>query len=148
MNAPLQAELGDTLRTVIDEMTCSTQQLILALDEERLALSTADAEALNRAGETKQMLMRRLEQLDAERQQLAAASPHAAQEVQSSWSQLLASLTVCRDNNLRNGTLVGQRLNMVRRALAILTGQDNDSGTYGRSGTVTTRHRSVPLAEA
>lgn len=148
MNAPLQAELGDTLRTVIDEMTCSTEQLILVLDEERLALSTADAEALNRAGEAKQMLMRRLEQLEAERQQLIAASPHAAQEVQSRWSQLLASLKVCRDNNLRNGTLVGQRLNMVRRALAVLTGEDNDSGTYGRSGTVTTRHRSVPLAEA
>jgi flagella synthesis protein FlgN len=148
MNAPLQAELGDTLRTVIDEMTGSTQQLILVLDEERLALSTADAEALNRAGEAKQMLMRRLEQLDAERQQLAAASPHAAQEVQASWSQLLGALTICRDNNLRNGTLVGQRLSMVRRALAVLTGQDNDSGTYGRSGTVMTRHRSVPLAEA
>ncbi|MET0331014.1 MAG: flagellar protein FlgN [Dyella sp.] len=148
MSAPLQAELGDTLRTVIDEMTASTQQLIQVLDEERLALSTADAEALNQAGEAKQMLMRRLEQLDAERQQLSTASPQAAQEVQDSWTQLLATLTICRDNNLRNGTLVGQRLSMVRRALAVLTGQDNDSGTYGRSGTLMTRHRSVPLAEA
>lgn len=148
MNTPLQAEIGAALRAVIDEMAAASTQLLLVLEEEREALNQADAEALNRSGEAKQMLMRRLEQLDAERLQMSASLPGAAPHNQSQWTEVLQSLAQCRDRNLRNGELVGQRLSQVRRALSALTGQETGPATYGRRGSVNQHHRSVPLAEA
>jgi flagellar biosynthesis protein FlgN len=148
MSPNLQAELGAALRTVLDEMSATTAQLIAVLDEEREALMSADAKALNRSGEAKQMLMRRLEQLDVERLHLGSTSPEAAQQMDSAWRELLKSLASCRDKNQRNGALVGQRLTQVRRALSVLTGTDSQAGTYSQSGAVHGTHRSVPLAQA
>ena len=148
MSPNLQAELGAALRTVLDEMSATTAQLIHVLDEEREALNVADAKALNRSGEAKQMLMRRLEQLDLERLHLCSTSPEAAQQVDTQWRELLKSLTVCRDRNQRNGALVGQRLAQVRKALAVLTGNDAQTGTYGQNGSLQDTHRSVQLAQA
>ncbi|GLQ99949.1 flagella synthesis protein FlgN [Dyella mobilis] len=148
MSPNLQAELGAALRTVLDEMSATTAQLITVLDEERDALAGADAKALNRAGEAKQMLMRRLEQLDVERLHLCSTSAEAASQAEPSWRELLKSLATCRDKNLRNGTLVGQRLTQVRRALSVLTGTDAQTGTYSQSGAFQGTHRSVPLAQA
>ncbi|GLQ93836.1 flagella synthesis protein FlgN [Dyella acidisoli] len=148
MSPNLQAELGAALRTVLDEMSATTAQLIHVLDEEREALNVADAKALNRSGEAKQMLMRRLEQLDVERLHLCSTSPEAAQQVDTQWRELLKSLTVCRDRNQRNGALVGQRLAQVRKALAVLTGNDAQTGTYGQNGSLQDTHRSVQLAQA
>ena len=148
MNPNLLAELGAALRAVLDEMSATTAQLIAVLDEEREALAVADAKALNRAGEAKQMLMRRLEQLDTERLHLCKTSAEAAQQVETQWQELLKSLAVCRDRNQRNGTLVGQRLAQVRRALAVLTGDEAQTGTYGQNGALQDSHRSVQLAQA
>jgi flagella synthesis protein FlgN len=148
MNPNLLAELGAALRAVLDEMSATTAQLIAVLDEEREALAVADAKALNRAGEAKQMLMRRLEQLDTERLHLCKTSAEAAQQVETQWQELLKSLAVCRDRNQRNGTLVGQRLAQVRRALAVLTGDEAQAGTYGQNGALQDSHRSVQLAQA
>jgi flagellar biosynthesis protein FlgN len=149
MSPNLQAELGAALRTVLDEMSATTAQLIAILDEERDALTSADAKALNRAGEAKQMLMRRLEQLDVERLHLCSTSAEAANHAEPTWRELLKSLATCRDKNLRNGALVGQRLTQVRRALSVLTGTDAQQvGTYSPSGAFQGTHRSVPLAQA
>jgi flagellar biosynthesis protein FlgN len=148
MSPNLQAELGAALRTVLDEMSATTAQLIAVLDEEREALVCADAKALNRAGEAKQMLMRRLEQLDVERLHLSSTSTEAAHQMDGAWQDLLKSLAACRDKNLRNGALVGQRLTQVRRALSVLTGTDAQVGTYSQNGAVQGTHRSIPLAQA
>ncbi len=148
MSPNLQAELGAALRSVLDDMSATTAQLIHVLDEEREALNSADAKALNRAGEAKQMLMRRLEQLDVERLHLCSTSAEAAQQVDTQWRELLKSLTQCRDKNQRNGALVSQRLAQVRKALAVLTGNDTQSSTYGQNGALQDTHRSVQLAQA
>jgi hypothetical protein len=87
MSPNLQAELGAALRTVLDEMSATTAQLITVLDEEREALNSADAKALNRSGEAKQMLMRRLEQLDVERLHLSSTSAEAAQQMEPTWRE-------------------------------------------------------------
>jgi flagellar biosynthesis protein FlgN len=148
MSPTLQAELGAALRTVLDEMSATTAQLITVLDEEREALTSADAKALNRSGEAKQMLMRRLEQLDVERLHLCSTSADAAAQAEPAWRELLKSLATCRDKNQRNGALVGQRLTQVRRALSVLTGTDTQAGsTYSPSGAYQGTHRSVPLAQ-
>jgi flagella synthesis protein FlgN len=148
MTAPLQAELDAALHAIVDDMRSATAQLIIVLEDERGALNRADAEALNRAGEAKQMLMLRLEQLDAERLHLSAASAHAAQTVSQAWNELLKTLTDCRDKNQRNGALVGQRLSQVRQALSVLTGNGHETGLYSHSGAMHSGHRSLPLAEA
>ena len=147
MSPNLQAELGAALRSVLDEMSATTAQLIQVLDEEREALNSADAKALNREGEAKQMLMRRLEQLDVERLHLCSTSAEATQQVDTQWRELLRSLAVCRDKNHRNGALVGQRLAQVRKALAVLTGTEAQTGTYGQNGALQDTHRSVQLAQ-
>jgi flagellar biosynthesis protein FlgN len=148
MSANLQAEFGAALRTVLDEMGATTTQLISILDEERVALESADAKALNHTGEAKQMLLRRLEQLDVERLHLSNSSSEATQQNDSIWRDLLKSLATCRDKNMRNGALVNQRLIQVRRALSVLTGNDSQkAGTYGQNGAVYGAHRSVPLAQ-
>jgi flagella synthesis protein FlgN len=95
------------------------------------------------------MLMRRLEQLDAERLHLSQAGAEAAQQVEPQWRELLKSLAVCRDKNQHNGALVGQRLTQVRRALAVLTsGNETQTSTYGQNGSLKETHRSVQLAQA
>lgn len=147
MSPILQAELGAALRTVLDEMSATTTQLINVLDEEREALGSADAKALNRAGEAKQMLMRRLEQLDVERLHLSNTNADVAQQTDPIWRDLLKTLTVCRDKNQRNGALVNQRLTQVRRALSVLTGNDSQAATYAQNGAVKGAHRSIPLAQ-
>jgi flagellar biosynthesis protein FlgN len=147
MSPNLQAELGAALHTVLDEMSATTTQLINILDEERQALECADSKALNRSGEAKQMLLRRLEQLDVERLHLSNTGNDATQQTDSIWRDLLKTLAVCRDKNQRNGALVNQRLTQVRRALSVLTGNDSQAGTYGQNGAVHDSHRSVPLAQ-
>ena len=148
MNAQAQAELNDALHNVVADMHSATAQLITTLEEEREALLNADVSGLNCAGEAKQLLMRRLEHLDEERLHLSSASPKSAASVQPSWNELLKSLTACKNKNYQNGTLVGQRLQQVRRALAVLTSNNSDGGTYNHSGTLRGEHRSIPLAEA
>jgi flagellar biosynthesis protein FlgN len=146
MSAALQVELGDALSAVLDDMQRALAELADALASERAALLAADVPAIDAAGARKQALMQALEQLDTERQQLAATAPRSAAQ-QARWQELLGTLRECRDLNQRNGGIVQQRLGSVRRALAILTGQDSETGIYGRSGAMHARARSNTLAE-
>lgn len=150
MSPNLQAELGSALRNVVDEMGATAAQLVTILDEEREALTRADAGALNRAGEAKQMLMRKLEGLDAERLHLSGSGSDAASQVDPTWRELLTVLAECRDKNQRNGNLVNQRLGQVRRALSVLTaGKDeNTHGVYSARGAYQGAARSLTLAQA
>lgn len=147
MNAPLLAEMDDALGATLAEMHQAVAALTDALERERHALLSADVDALNAAGGTKQKLIQRLEQLDGERVQLLRAMPlgdaHAIV-----WQQILDGLRTCRDVNQRNGGVVSQRLGHVRQALAILTGRSADGGVYGRSGQLHSQARSQALAEA
>ncbi len=147
MSAALQVELDDALSAVLDDMQHSLADLADALARERTALLDADVSAIDAAGTHKQALMHTLERLDAERQQLATAAPQAAAAEQPRWQELLVRLRDCRDQNQRNGGIVQQRLGSVRRALAILTGQDSETGVYGRSGALHARTRSHTLAQ-
>jgi flagella synthesis protein FlgN len=147
MSAALQVELDDALSAVLDDMQRALAELADALASERTALLAADVPAIDAAGARKQALMQTLEQLDTERQQLATTAPRSAAAQQARWQELLGRLRECRDLNQRNGGIVQQRLGSVRRALAILTGQDSETGIYGRSGAMHARARSNTLAE-
>ncbi|HET6433638.1 flagellar protein FlgN [Dyella sp.] len=144
----LQVELDSALSTVLDDMQRAVDSLSAVLADEREALLSADVTALDAAGSRKQALMQLLEQLDAERLQLSRSAPQTARELEPRWQALLQVLRGCREMNQHNGSVASQRLGSVRRALAVLTGQDADGGVYGRSGALQTRPRLQTLAEA
>lgn len=148
MNASLQAELDHALTAAVEEMRLAVDQLMDALTSERTALETADVDTLNRAGASKHELMLRLEQLDNERVQLSQGAPEASRTLAPKWQEVLQSLRACQQLNQRNGYLVGIRLQQVRKALAVLTGNETEASVYGRAGDLRTSLRSQPLAEA
>ena len=148
MNTSLQAELDQALTATVGEMRLAVEQLADALQTERTALAAADVQALNQAGASKHALMVRLEQLDSERVQLSQSAPGASHALAPLWQQVLQSLRACQQLNQRNGYLVGQRLQQVRKALAVLTGNDIEPGVYSRGGELRTSLRPQTLAEA
>jgi flagella synthesis protein FlgN len=148
MNSALQAELDHALTAAVEEMRLAVEQLTDALQTERTALETADVVALNHSGASKHALMLRLEQLDGERVQLSQGAPDASRTLAPKWQEVLQSLRACQQLNQRNGYLVGIRLQQVRKALAVLTGNDTEASVYGRAGELHTSLRSQSLAEA
>lgn len=148
MSPPLRQEFAEALAAVQAEMRQGLEQLAQVLEAERAALDGGDIEALDRAGARKQALMQQLEQLDAERRLLAREQPQAPAGPDPDWTAIVQSLQHCHRLNQRNGGIVGQRLQLVRQALAVLTGADSDSGLYDRSGELHACARSRPLAAA
>jgi flagellar biosynthesis protein FlgN len=148
MNSSLQAELDHALTAAVEEMRLAVDQLMDALNSERTALETADVDTLNKAGASKHELMLRLEQLDGERVQLSQGAPEASRALAPKWQEILQSLRACQQLNQRNGYLVGIRLTQVRKALAVLTGNETEASVYGRAGDLRTSLRSQTLAEA
>jgi len=148
MNGPLQGELGDALRAVVNDMQQTVAQLAQALESERTALNTADSEALGRAGASKQKLMQDLERLDVERQQLSREAPAVANALEPAWAQVLQTLNRCQQLNQSNGRAVNQRLGHVRQALSVLTGHAGENALYGPKGGLHASLRSQVLAQA
>lgn len=146
MSRPLQHELNNALAAVLGDMQQAVDQLAQVLEAERAALDTRDSDALDQAGTRKQAIMLQLEQLDAERQQLAGEQPAVAAASTSVWSKVVQKLQYCHLLNQRNGSVVSQRLSQTRRALAVLTGHAGESELYGRSGELHASLRSQVLA--
>jgi flagella synthesis protein FlgN len=148
MTPQLQHELDDALTAVLGDMRQAVDQLAQVLEAERAALVTGNSEALDQAGARKQALMLQLEQLDAERQQLGREQTATQSELEPVWAGIVQSLRHCQLLNQRNGSAVNQRLNLVRQALAVLTGRAGESELYGRSGELHASPRSHALAAA
>lgn len=148
MNTPLRQELGEAIAAVLGEMRQALDQLSQTLEAERAALDGGDIEALGRAGTHKQTLMQQLEQLDAERLLLLREQPPAGAAPDPAWADIVRSLQHCQQLNQRNGGITRQRLQLVRRALAVLTGAGADDGLYDRSGDLHAGTCSRPLAAA
>ena len=146
MNRQWQHELDDALAAVLGDMQQTVDRLAQVLEAERTALDARDSDALDQAGTRKQALMLQLEQLDAERRQLASEQPAVAAAATSAWSKVVQRLQYCHLLNQRNGSVVSQRLNQTRRALAVLTGHAGESELYGRSGELHASLRSQVLA--
>jgi len=147
MSADLRHEMADALDAALGDMRQAASGLTTALAAERDALERADADALHLAGQDKQNQLERLEQLDAERQQLMRAVAATTPAQRAAWDGVMNTLADCQRANQSNGQVVGQRLRQVRQALAVLTG-GAESGVYGPGGTLRIDHRSLSLAEA
>lgn len=141
-------ELRDALRAVSADMRQALQDLTLALQTELHAIHALDSAALDAAGGRKQALLKRLEDLDAERRQLRREAPDAQAIRDPEWAQIEQALRSCQELNQRNGTLVNRHLGQVREALSILTGSDGEGRLYDHAGSVHPRPRSHVLAQA
>lgn len=148
MSASLRAEMDEALSAVLADMHATAGALLQALADEREALDVADPAALNRAGDGKQAALKRLEELDVERLQLLReiSTPRTAE--QNAWRTVLRILRECQRGNQRNGIIIGKRLEHVRGALAVLTGNQPDTTLYDPAGLVRHGGRSLPLARA
>lgn len=148
MSQPLQHELDDALAAVLGDMRQAVTRLAQVLEAERGALDDGDSTALDQAGAHKQAILLQLEQLDAERRQLARELPPANSALEPAWAGIVQSLRLCQQLNQRNGKAVNQRLNLVRQALAVMTGHAGEGGLYGRTGELHASLRSHALAAA
>ncbi|MEW9625442.1 flagella synthesis protein FlgN [Rhodanobacter geophilus] len=148
MSPQLRQEFNEALAAVQGEMHQALDQLVQVLRTERDALDTGNTEALGVAGTRKQALMQQLEQLDAERRLLAREQPQTEAATDPAWTAIVESLQHCHRLNQRNGSIAIQRLQLVRQALAVLTGADSGSGLYDRSGELHAGARSRSLAAA
>lgn len=141
-------ELHAALQAVSDDMRQALQELTLELEAELHAVHARDSVALDSSGVRKQNLLKRLEELDAERRQLLRAAPEAHALRDPARAQIEQSLRACQQLNQRNGKLVNRHLGQVREALSILTGSDRESRLYDQAGSVRSSLRSHVLAEA
>ena len=140
-------DMDAALQAVLSDMQQALNDLAQILDVERTAVHALDSAALDSAGASKQSLLRRLEQLDVERQQLLRETPPAAPSFVAAWPQIVQSLRACQQLNQRNGSAVNQRLLQVREALSTLTGHGGEGNLYGRGGELRASLRSQVLAE-
>lgn len=143
----LPAELEAALRAVIAEMRGGVDILHEILLDERAALDSGDAIALDKASHAKQARLELIENLDSERRQLADAAG-GDDASRDGWKEFVTALALCQQLNEINGRIVGQRMVQVRQALSLLTGGASDGELYGPGGRARASLRSSTLAQA
>lgn len=148
MSAPRLEPGQEALDAVLAAIRQGLAELSLALEAECDALNGGDVEAIDRAGARKHTVMQQLEELDAERRLLAQTLPPTSSAPASAWPEIVRALQQCQSLNQRNGGIVSRRLQLVRQALAVLTGHADD-GLYDNTGGLHNGPgRSRPLAAA
>ena len=118
--------MHDNLVDVLNEQIRCAESMLGTLNKENQALVAGDVELLNAAGADKARLVETLESLESERRGLTAAieASLAAGGADSGdrWQALLQLISVCKQQNQRNGALVQARTEQVRAALKMLRG--------------------------
>lgn len=112
---------------VLEEQISCARAMLGTLESENRALQEGDSEQLNAASADKARLVESLESLEQERRELSAAlgvtptAPGSA-DAGGKWRELMGLIEQCRDNNLRNGSLVQARREQITVALKLLRG--------------------------
>jgi flagellar biosynthesis protein FlgN len=137
------------LQKLLAEESSALQQLEALLDNEHELLLANDVDGLDRAGESRQVCVGALLEVEDERRSLCRMMnvPADVQGLERllRWSDPSGSLQRrladcaeragrCRDLNERNGALVTARLKKVEGMLDVLTGRTNQPKVYGRQG--------------
>lgn len=147
MIGALHDDLDAAIDAVIGSMLGAVETLHTALLDERGALDSGSAEALDKAGRFKLSLLQRLESLDVERKHLGSAGAIDT-ALHPSWPAIVTCLAKCNALNQVNGGIVNQRLGHVRKALSLLTGAPQSTELYGPAGHARSAYRSASLAQA
>jgi flagella synthesis protein FlgN len=137
----------DALARLVAAEAAALTELEQILDVEHAALVANDADALIRAGESRQRHVNALVRVEEERRSLCRSmgvpsdrhgldtllrKSDASGELTRSWGRCATLAGACRRSNDRNGALVAARMKHVEQVLTLLT--PNAPGTYGRRG--------------
>jgi flagellar biosynthesis/type III secretory pathway chaperone len=137
------------LAKLIDEENNALTRLEGLLDQEHEYLLANDIEALERAGEARQVCIGDLIRVDDDRRALCRMlnlpTDHGGLERMLKWCDPTASLQAriakcaeragqCRNLNDRNGALVSARLKRVEGLLDVVTGRQGQPKIYGKQG--------------
>lgn len=145
--SPVQCR--DALARILQEEIALLTQLETLLGNEHGFLASNDIDGLEGASVARQDCVARLLKLTDERRDLGRllgrGSDLAGQAALLAWCDPVGSLasmlaeharrsTTCRDQNDRNGALVGARMARVSNMLGMLSGPSTAPAVYGRSG--------------
>lgn len=119
-HALLVANDMDNLETVMEERQVAVGKLLRA-EEERRSLCRMHGRGTDAAG-TEQLM--------------AWCDPRGT--LKNRWAQCADGATRCRELNDRNGALVAARMKRVETLLTVLTGQKQETPTYGPKGAYST----------
>ena len=146
----------DALGTLLDREVAAGNALLAGLEAERAALSGFDVAALETATRDKDRLAADFDRLDTERCELlarfgygpsraemttlirAVEDPHYAEgarragPVATRWRRLVAIVERCRDDDQRNGLIVGLQNRRAPLVLNVLRTGRPDELTHGR----------------
>ena len=140
----------------LDREVAAGNALLAALESERAALTGFDLTALEAATKDKERLAAEFDRCDAERREMmlrigygpsrsdmialirAVEDPHytdaarRAGPVATRWRRVVALVERCRDDNQRNGLIVGLQSKRATQTLNVLRTGRPDELTYGR----------------
>lgn len=148
------ALLSDTVK--------SCERLFNALQDERGALASDNASALDSAVGRKKIHLAELEKLEQRRRALLAACKQKEdlqsmqrfvvendrnRALQALWSRTLELLAACRKANQTNGAVIASQRRNTTEALGVLRNEPQEPETYGASGKTETTGQYRALAE-
>lgn len=154
-----QQQLSHLLKTELEV----GQQLLVILEEEHQALSNRDADRITALSQTKLNQLQTFEKQMSQRshffkglgipQEQGAIdkllqAPRCHPTVIKQWQELRQLADSLQLQNEINGGIVTLSQRHISMALDVLTGQNNSTPTYGRSGKTTTGNSSGRLAKA
>lgn len=144
-----------TLTALLDRQIAAGNALTSALESEKIALTGYELTALDEAVAVKEHLASEFEQLDGERRRLLARygygpgrtdmaaliraiedpgyrdeAPRAG-AIGTRWRRLVTLIARCRDDNQRNGHIIGLHSRRVGQTLNVLRTGRPDALTYG-----------------
>ncbi len=152
MDASEVAALG----ALLDREAAAGNALLAGLESERSALSGFDVAALEAATRDKERLAGDFDRLDAERREYLARfgygpsradmnnliravedpryseAARRAGPIATRWRRIVALIERCRDDNQRNGLIVGLQSRRATQTLNVLRTGRPDELTYGR----------------
>jgi flagella synthesis protein FlgN len=144
------------LNALLDREVAAAHGLLSALEAERAALTGFDVAALDSATIEKERLVADFDRLEGNRQRLLARfdfgpargdmvaliravedplykeDSRKAGPLATRWRRLVGLIERCRDNNQRNGMIIGLQTRRVAQSLNVLRTGRPDKLTYGK----------------
>lgn len=145
------------LTQVLDQTLNLSRQMLDCLGRENNSLVARQYQQLIEVAQLKQHLVEQLDQLDAERQQLAGQAQDFTawlqqkgdRNMQTLWSAVQGTIRDCAQKNEINGRLLQRQHQMTRETMGILTGRrDNGERIYDAQGKTHGNNSLLPNIEA
>ena len=124
------------MQDIVNELNAHLQHMLGALEAERAALGSHDAEALAKAAERKSAVSDTLAELLVQHPECSTKLSNSAAGDDPRWSELRTRAEQVKEYNLVNGMILNRTQQSTRVLLGIISGKalHNVDGLYGQSG--------------